>query len=252
MFSYRKLIVFLFTICLPVTAFGSTIEQLNLSAAVGEVSFVLVIEPGIAGIEDAREMIQTAMAEVTGSVMIESDRTSGYDSDFIQKYQLASAPVPLILVFGPNGVMAGGNVLEKLTVEKLVALVPSPQKTEVLRAVQAGYAVYVTASRSGMPSGADVANRIEDACAKMRGRCIAVKIDLDDPAEKAFLNQMKVDLKTTKPITVVYNNKGQITEVFSGIVKVDDLIASATKVPVSSCCPPGSGKTCAPPKKGDK
>lgn len=249
MFKYRKITVLLIAICLPIVAFASTSEQLESAADVGNVSFVLVTEPGAAGIDQARQMIQQAMTQISGSVMIESNRTDAANSSFTQKYKLAAVPVPLILVFASNGVMAGGNMASKLSAQQLVAMVPSPGKAEVLKAIQAGQAVYVTASRSGMASTTDVAKGCAAACTQMQGKCVPVDVNMDDPIEKGFLNQLKVDMQSTEPVTVVINAKGQVTGSYTGIVEVENLITSATKVVASGCCPPGSGKTCAPTQK---
>jgi hypothetical protein len=249
MFKYRKIAVLLIAIYLPVVAYASTTEQLQTVTSGGNVAFVLVTEPGAAGIDQARQMIQQAMTQISGSVMIESNRTDAANSTFIQKYKLAAVPVPLILVFASNGVMAGGNMASKLSAQQLVAMVPSPGKAEVLKAIQAGQAVYVTASRSGMASTTDVAKGCAAACTQMQGKCVAVDVNMDDPVERGFLNQLKVDMQSTEPVTVVINAKGQVTGSYTGIVEVENLITSATKVVASGCCPPGSGKTCAPTQK---
>lgn len=250
MFNYRKIAGLLITICLPVVAFASTSEQLESAADMGNVSFVLVTEPGAAGIDQARQMIQNAMTQIPGSVMIESNRSDAANSAFVQEHKLAAAPVPLILVFASNGVMAGGNVASKLTARQLVAMVPSPKKAEVLKAIQSGQATYVTASRTGMSAAPQVTSTCAMACSQMKGKCVAIDISMDDPAEADFLKQLKVNLQATEPVTVVLNAQGQLTGTFNGPVNVTNLVQAATKKVSSGCCPPSSGKTCAPtPKK---
>ncbi len=250
MFNCGRLMVLSTVVCLPVLALASTTEQLQTAADEGKVAFVLVTEPGAAGVGQASQMIQSAMAQVPGAVMIESDRTDAANSDFVEKYKLAAAPVPLVLVYASNGVMAGGNIASELTTQQLVAIVPSPKKAEALKAIQAGQAVYVTASRPAMAAKADVAKGCAAACTQMQGKCVAIDVDMDDPAEQVFLTQLKVNVHSTEPVTVVINSKGQLTGSYTGGVEVDNLIASAKKVVASSCCPSGSGKSCGPtPKK---
>ena len=252
MFNCRKLAVLLFAVCLPFTAFATTSERLQLAADEGNVVFVLVTEPSVIGMDQARQTIQGALNQIPGSVMIESNRADVANSPFVQQYKLSAAPVPLILVFASNGVMAGGNVASRLTAQQLVAMVPSPKKAEVLKAIQSGQAVYLAASRSGMASTPFVAKGCAAACSQMQGKCVFVEVNMDDPVEKVFLNQLKVNTQATEPVTVVINAKGQITGSYTGMVEVENLIASATKVVASGCCPPGSGKSCdpAPKKKG--
>jgi len=246
MINFKKIAVLAFVTFLPLVAFASTSDQLQTATSESHVAFVLVTEPGAAGIDQAQQMIQTAMAQVPGAVMIESNRGDAANSDFIKKHKLVAAPVPLVLVFASNGIMAGGNIASKMTAQQLVAMVPSPKKAEVLRALQSGQAVYLTASRSGMATTSDVAKGCAAACTQMQGKCAAIDVAMDDPAESDFLKQLKVNLQATEPVTVVLNAQGQLTGTFNGPVDVTNLVQAATKKVSSGCCPPNSGKTCAP------
>lgn len=253
MFTFRKFSVLLIAVCIPIAAFAATTEELQTAASKGEVAFVLVTEPGISGADQARQTIQSAVAQVPSSLMIESNRADAANADFVQKYGLATAPLPLIFVFGSNGVIAGGNAASRVNSQQLVAMVPSPKKAEVVKAIQSGQAVYVTAYRLGMTTKSQVLSGCAAACQQMMGRGTTVEVNMDDPAEKDFLNQLKVNLLSNEPVTVVVNSKGQVTGSYTGAVEVDALIASATKVASSGCCPSGSGAGCGPaPKKGGK
>ena len=246
MFNFRRIAVLLIVVCLPLAAFASTGDQLATAVSNSQVAFVLVTEPGATGVDRANQTIQSAMTQISGSVMIESDRTNASNLPFIQQHKLAAAPVPLILVFASNGILAGGNVASKVSSQQLVAMVPSPKKAEVLKALQSGQAVYLTASRSGMATTSDVAKGCAAACTQMQGKCAAIDVSMDDPAESGFLKQLKVNLQATEPVTVVLNAQGQLTGTFNGPVDVTNLVQAATKKVSSGCCPPSSGKTCAP------
>ena len=246
---YQKLAVLLMAACLPIATLASPAEQLQTAAEAGKVAFLLVTEPGAAGADQTGQMIQDALIQVPGAVVIELDRTDGANSLLVQKYGLGVAPVPLVLVFCANGALAGGNVASQLTSQKLVAMIPSPKKAEVLKAVQSGQAVYLTASRSGMPSSTVVASGCAAACSQMMGKCVAVDVNIDDPLEMEFLTLLKVNMQSTEPVTVVINAQGQVTGSFNGPVDVAQLVQAATKK-AGGCCPTGSGKSCAPaPKK---
>ncbi len=251
MVSSKLIMGLLIAVCLPVLVLAATNEQLQTAASNGEVAFVLVTEPGIAGTDQARQTIQSAMAQVSGSVMIESNRADAGNSEFVQKYGLGSAPLPLILVFGSNGVIAGGNIASRVNPQQLVAIVPSPKKAEAVQAIQSGQAVYVTAYRAGMTTKSQVVSDCAVACSKMMGKGATVEVNMDDPAEQEFLRQLKVNVQSDEPVTVVINAKGQVTGSYTGAVEVDKLISSATKVVASGCCPTGSGASCGPTAKND-
>ena len=86
------------------------------------------------------------------------------------------------------------------------------------------------------------------ACAQMKGKATTVQIDMEDLAEKRFLDELKVDTVATAPVTLVFNPQGQIAGTFTGPVEVAQLAQAATKK-AGGCCPSGSGKSCAPTKK---
>jgi hypothetical protein len=249
MFSIRAFVGLLMAACLPVLATASTTEQIQNASAKGAVAFVLVTDAGAAGVDQARQLIQGVMLQVPGSIMIESNRNDAADADFIKKYGLASISVPLILVFGSNGAIAGGSIASGLDSRKLLSLVPSPKKEELLMAIQSGQAAYITASRPRMASKADVTKGCAAACAQLMGRSTAIEINMDDPTESDFLKQLRINPQSNEPVTVVINAKGQITGTFTGVVEVENLIATATRVASSGCCPSGSGTSCAPTTK---
>lgn len=246
MSNYKKTATLLIAVCVPILAFASTTEQLQTAAAGGSVAFVLVVEPGATGVDQARQTIESAMSQMPGSQMIESDRADVANEAFVQKYKLASTPTPLILVFASNGIIAGGNVASSLNAEQLVSMVPSPKKAEVLMAIQSGQAAYVTASRTGMSTTSQVADVCASACSQLKGKCVTIDVSMDDPAEAAFLKQLNVNLQAKEPVTVVLNSQGQVTGTFNGPVEVTSLVQAVAKKVSSACCPPGSEKTCPP------
>ncbi len=135
----------------------------------------------------------------------------------------------------------------QVTSERLVALVPSPKKTEVLQALRGGNAVLISVNRKGMAtqSGADAA--CAAACGQLADKCVTIRVDMDDPQEAGYLASMKVDLASTEPVTLVVNPQGEITGIYTGAADVASLVQAATKKSVP-CCPPGSGKSCGPTK----
>lgn len=226
--------------------------QTELAAAVdrGQVAFILVTDRGAEDIEGAKEKVRQAMGQVEGSVMVELDRSNPASSELVAKYRLAGAPVPLILIAAPNGVLAAGMPAAQATADQLAALVPSPKKAEILKALQKGQAVFIIASRSGM--AAQSANAAcAAACGAMSGSGTTIEIDLDDPAEANFISQLKIDRKATEPVTLVVNAQGQLTGTYTGTPDIASLAQAAT-TRAGGCCPPTAQNpdaSCAPPEK---
>ncbi|MDD4051553.1 MAG: hypothetical protein PHR28_06615, partial [candidate division Zixibacteria bacterium] len=91
----------------------------DITAAEGKTVFVLVTEPGAAGIEAARTMIGQVMANVPSSQLIEVNRADTASAAFVAQYRLLAAPVPLVMVIAPNGVLGGGMPTAQATPEKV-------------------------------------------------------------------------------------------------------------------------------------
>lgn len=231
-------------------AFGAVEQKLEAAATAGKVAFVLVYDATAGQLEQAREMTSEAVKRVPGSVTIEVNRGDAVNTDFVTKYKLGTAPVPLILVSSSAGVITGGVVAAQANVERLVKLVPSPKKAEIIKALSSGNAVFITASRKGMATTATVNNACAVACQQMAGKSVQVNVDMDDPEEVGFLNEMRVDLRSQEPVTLVANPQGQIAGMYTGAMQVSDLVTAATKK-VGGCCPStvaNPNASCAPGK----
>ncbi len=249
----RILGVALFTLgVLALRADASPINDLQSAAQDQKVAFILVTEPGAPGVDQARQKIRDAMRQVSRATMIEVDRSNPANAEIVAKFRLSGAPVPLILVAARNGALAGGLPSAQATVEGLVAMVPSPKQGEILKALQDGKSAFIVAGRSGMSQWSGTVGTCATACSQMNDKCEMVQIDMDDPQEKAFLTQLKVNMAATEPVTLVVNAQGQITGTYTGAVDLPVLVQAATKR-ASGCCPPkvqSGAPSCAPKKQG--
>jgi hypothetical protein len=221
--------------------------QADLDQAVKQqrVAFILVSEPGTLGLEPARDMIRQAMAKVDKATLIELDRSAAGNAELVTKYRLTGTPLPLILVAARNGALGGGLPAAQATVERLVALVPSPKKAELLQNLQGGNAVILCASRQGMSARAAALANCATACVQSSGQCVLVEIEMDDPAEAAFLTSLKVSPTATEPTILVVNTSGQISGSYTGAADPGELVAASVKK--AGGCAPGA---CAPGAKG--
>ena len=223
-------------------------EALATAVSKGKPAILLVTAPGAQNLEKARATVAEAAKKIKGCVTVEMDRSDAANSELVTKYGLAGAPIPLILVFAPNGAISGGLPSSNATPEGLAKMLPSPKKSELLKEIQAGNAVLIVASRKGMEDQAKAVENCTKACGQIKGKATTMQVNMDDKDEQTFLSEMKVDTKATAPVTVVINAQGQLAGSFTGAVDVGALAQAATKR-VGGCCPSGSGKSCAPPAK---
>jgi hypothetical protein len=237
--------------CFAPVANATAGADLDRAAQQRQVAFVLVTDAGAAGLDPARDLIRQVLPQVDQSILVELDRSDAANADLVTRYRLAGAPLPLILVAGRNGAIAGGLPAAQATAERLIALVPSPKKAEILQALQSGKAVFICASRKGMPARSTTASACASACSQTSGQCALIEVDMDDPAEIGFLTQLKVDLAATEPVTLVVNAAGQIAGTYVGAVDVAQLVQATTQK-VGGCCPStvaGGSKGCGPQQK---
>lgn len=236
---------------MALTAVASTQKDLDSAVKSGKVAFIVVTEKGTAGADQATEMARQAAKQVKQSTVVPLDRSDPGNADLVAKYRLAGAPVPLILVAARNGVIAGGLIAAQATADKLVSMVPSPKQADVLQQLQSGKAVLVQASRKGMARQAECSAACVSACGQLQDRCTTVSIDMDDPAETAFLTSLNINTASTEPVVLVVNAQGQITGSYNGATDVAALVQAATKK-VGGCCPStvqNPKASCPPPKK---
>ncbi len=117
-------------------------------------------------------------------------------------------------------------------------MIPSPAKAAILSAVEKKRPVYLVASRKGMKAVPKAMSACEAACIQVKSKPVTVKVDLDDPQEKTFLEQLGIDRATAEPVTLVINAQGQVTATYDGQVDVAKLVQDVSKK--SGGCAPGA------------
>lgn len=247
----RLVLACLVSLCVLAPAAGASVQKdLEKAATKGKVAFVLVTEPTATGVEQARDVIRQVLKQVEKSTMVELDRSDPANAGLVAQYRLASAPVPLIIVMARSGILVGGITAATATAERLVGLVPSPKKAEVMQALQGGNAVFLLAARQGMSTQAAALTTCTTACVQMGGNSIVIPIDMDDPAEAGFLEQLKIDLAAAEPVIIVMNAQGQLTGTYTGALDVANLVQAATRR-ATGCCPSSvqNPNPSCPPKK---
>lgn len=223
-------------------SFSQTKQKIDAATAAGKAVFLVVSDPGVNETVKALDIAKQSNKSYTNSTVIQMNRSEPADATLVKQYGLAGAPLPVILVLAQNGSVTGGFVLNQATPEKLVGLIPSPKKAEVLKALGANKSVFIVATSKSMAQKSEIIGTCAQACVEMQQNAKVIEIDLDDPKEANFLAELKIDRSLKNPQTFVINTKGQVTGKFDGSVNSATLVASAKKV--SAGCGPGS--SCGP------
>jgi hypothetical protein len=229
--------------------FASVTMDIEKATKEGKAVFLVVTDPGNVNTAKAVEIANKAQLQYKNSAVIQMNRSDADNADFVTKNRLSGAPLPLILVIASNGIISAGFTPDKATPEALVSAIPTPKKADIQKYLSEGKSVFIIVTNKTMSTKDNVMNTCQQACIEMENNAKMIEISLDDPKEKQFLTELKVDMAATEPMTYVINSKGQITGTFNDDVNSTTLVASAKKVTASGCCPSGSGKSCGPTQK---
>jgi hypothetical protein len=247
----KTLAILFITILAGINLFaGTTQESITTANKAGLSVFLVITDPGNAGTQKALDIANQAHQQYAKSEVIQMNRSEAANQDLVKKYGVSTAPLPLILVIASNGVVTGGLTLTQATAELLVKLVPSPVKSDVMKALSEGKSVFLVVSSKKMKEKDEVMNTCTQACIEMQNNAKLIGLDLEDQKEKTFIAELKIDPAITSPQTFVINAKGQITGTFNEDVNTTELVASAKKLPEAKGCGSSckSGAGCAPKK----
>ena len=220
-------------------AWGSTQGELSAAALEGKAAFLVVTQAGATGTDRAMQIAQQAQGMAPNTAVVVLDRGAVENQALVKKYRLLGAPLPLILVVAPNGVVAGGELLKDATPQALVKTVPTPKKADFLMQLSSKKAVIVVVSKKTMvqPRSA-IFEACNEATRRLERKVTTIVVDMDDKAEKAWLKELSIGPREAAPVTLVFNAKGQKTQVFRAVMTADDLVKAVTKK--VECCPGGS------------
>jgi len=239
----RKFLGILIASILAMNAFvvnAQVKEKIDKLTAKGNVVFLVVTE-GSKQISEAKDMAIKTQKKCPKSEVITMDRTDKANSALVSKYGLAGAPLPLILVIAPNGVVGGGLQLSQATPEDLVDLVPTKRQASALLAFSENKPAFIVLYKKNMKDKQKVVEECNKAAAGLGGKAVVVEVDLDDKSETGFMSLLKPDMKATTTHVLVFNSKGQFTDEHKSPVQSAVLIASSKKVVKSSCAPGACG-----------
>ena len=210
--------------------------------------FVFVHEKDDEQTREGRKTFDSAVRKLGDAVQwIAINKSAPSESEFVEKYGLKAAPMPIAIVFAPNGAIMGGFLGANLTEQQLLDALASPGMQACLKALQDRKLVFLCA-QNGMTKSNDTAMKgVNEFKADQRFAQATeiVKIDPSDGAEKKFLTQLQIDPKADQATTVFLSPPGSIVAKFTGATNKDGLVAALQKAS-SGCGAGGCGpKGCA-------
>ena len=226
---------------LPSTSSAAVMDEITAANAAGKTVFVVLTDAAGKNLQAARAAAKAAQLRTPNSAIIELNRSDPAQKAAVRKYRVAGAPVPLILVVASNGVAAGGSLVKKGAVERLVKLVPTPGKAAYLAVLNRRATAVVVFSHRKMPLQSPLFEQISAVVRQTKGKVVPVLVDVTNKAEARFMAEWKIDPRSATPTVVVMNPKGQTLARLSGAPKASQIIAASKKRP---CCADAGCKGC--------
>lgn len=204
----------------------------------GKAVFVVVTGTGSMDTEKANEIAKGAVTIYKNAVIAQMNRDDAANAQLVDAWRLSGAPVPLILVLSTKGLLSGGFVLNEATADKIAALVPTPKMEEVYTAIGLSKPSIVVFTKKSFADRNEVIKNAQVAVIVLNEEAVFVEVDMDDPDETNFINQINIDKPKNASITVVINKQGQVVETSTTVTEVEKLVTAA-KAPVKKACSPG-------------
>ncbi|VAW21351.1 hypothetical protein MNBD_BACTEROID01-1328 [hydrothermal vent metagenome] len=225
-----------------VTAGSSKIQaELGKAKKAGKAVFVVVTDTGSADTDKALALAKEAKTINKNVEIIQMNRDDASNAQFVAEWRLAGAPLPLILVLSSKGVPTGGYKLEQATAENIAALIPSPKLEAVYDAIGSKKHAIIVFSKKTFTDKSEVVKIAKEAVSMLNSEAVFVEVDMDDPKETGFMNQLRIDKASAKAsITIVINKQGQVAGISKTVPDAAKLVAAAN-APVKSGCGPGCG-----------
>jgi len=192
----------------------------------------------------ARRVLEAAAAKLGDKADLAFiKRGDAAEKDTVEKFQLARAPMPIVLAFAPNGAITGAYFGEKLKDPQLQDSIASEAEQQCMKALQDGKLVFVFAQNGTTTSNDAAMKGVNDfkADAKYAKLTEVVTIDPAAAAEQPFLTKLKIDPKTTEATTAFIAPPGSIISKVNGATTKDALVASLTAASSGGCGPKGCG-----------
>jgi len=225
----------------PSSGSAAAMDDITAANAAGKTVFLVLTDAAGRNLQAARDAAKAAKLRTPDSLVIELNRSDPAQAAAVRKYRVAGAPVPLVLVIASNGVAAGGSLVKKGAVERLVSLVPTPAKAEYLKVLSQRRTAIVVFSHAKMRLQSPLFEEISAVVRETKGKVVPVLVDVTDKREQPFLAEWKIDVRSDKPTVIVMNPKGQTLGRLAGAPKAATLIATAKKKP---CCDDAGCKGC--------
>lgn len=226
------------------TAPKSAQEAMKISQDTKQYLFLLFYDNKDSLYDQMKAAIVGVMAQTDQKILTyEAAKSSGVDTGLIAQYKIDRAPMPLLMVFGPNGAVLGGFP-KSVTAEKLAKSLVPPLTMDVLRSIQQQKMAVVLLQNSKTKFNEESLKTANDLAydKKLVGSVEIIKADPADPKNGDFLANAKIASATATATIVLIAPPGIVAGVFPGNTTKNSIMDSLSAASSGAC----SGGQCGP------
>lgn len=233
----------------PVDGSGKGMDAIKQAGEAGKYLFLFFSKTDNDQTLAMRKVFDKAMEKVADRAQwVAIDVADPSEKAVVAKFDIARAPMPLVLAMAPNGAITGGFPT-KFDEQQLLDAFATPCTEKALKQLQDGKLVFVCVQNDKTKSNDAAMQGIREfkADARFASATEIVMLDPADSAEASFLADLKIDPKTEEAVTAFLAPPGSAIAEYKGATDKAELVAAIQKANSSGCaggsCGPGG---CAP------
>lgn len=209
----------------------TTLEQ---SAAAGTFTFVVFHRDGGDATKALCQQVETELKAHQGKAVLTTARVDDpTEKTMVEKFGIARAPMPMVVVVAPNGAVTG-LFPRSMTAEQATAAIVPPTMMNCMKQLQDQKLVFVCLTRTDrveVPEGVGAIQQLPE----FKDRVSLVGLCLDDPSESRFYEQLKLDpSKVDGPYAVLIAPPGALVGHFDPQSTAESIAAAIHKA--GKCC----------------
>lgn len=222
-------------------------EAMKISQDTKQYLFILFYDKQDSLYDQMKAAIVGVMAKSNEKILIyEAEKSSGTDADLIAQYKIDRAPMPLLMIIGPNGAVLGGFP-KSVTADKLAKSLVPPLTMDVLKSIQQQKMAVVLLQNSTTKFNAESSKTANELAydKKLLGSVEVIKADPSDPKNRDFLANAKIASAVATATIVLIAPPGIVAGVFPGNTTKNSIMSSLSTASSGGCsgpCAPGACK----------
>ncbi len=196
-----------------------------------------------------RQVMETVIEKVGDRAdAVEVDVSAAAEKEIVNHFDVAYAPLPLLLAIAPNGAVTGGFP-GRVESKDLMNAFASPGTAECLKAMQNRKLVLLCVQNGKTKAAKEAMQGVREFKADERfaeGTEVVV-VDPTNKAESELMSDLEINPKTKEAVTLFLAPPGRCIGRFHGATNLDDLVTTLASA-MSGCgsCGPSSCGSCGP------